>query len=350
MMADATDELCEQLVQRAAPYLAERHSGRGLRFAHPALTDKDRKTKFGVPIEEYFTPEYYRKTRQYYDDREVGKAAAVANRDYLRRYYATDTLDPWEFGRTETDPHFLEVRERLFYRGDDATRRRAREAWGRELMESTELGYGRQVDRHVDHVLGIPEYRYHGIKPAEKPSEQYDWLSRLGPEKPPHIAGPEPSRMAYLTPVAKALKLTDKDVLVDLGSGVGKASIFFGTVTPVGKVIGLEMESAYAHFAYGRAAALGLSHVHFLPQDLLRADLSEGTAFYFYNPFRSTEGNDLVGKLAAQLMALGDRNPIQIAVKGVMTDKSLQTHLQESGMFSAETVLEHPAVWTVFRS
>jgi hypothetical protein len=309
-------------------------------------------------LTEHFTPEYFRNTRAHYEGIAAARTAA-AERVTMEDYAGRKITSPGDFGRSETDPAILGVRERLFSQGDPDVRRQAREDWGREIMRLTELGYGSQMDRLVERVFGLPEYRYHGLSPEEKPRQQFDGLSPTLAEQP-NIATPEPSRMIYLTPVLKALNLTDKDVLFDIGSGIGKAGLLAGTVTPVETVIGLEREPEYANYANGRARGLGLRHVHFFAQDVFKGDLSQGTAFYFYNPFvslhprpqRPSAERDPVGMLAKILSELGAQKPIQIAVYG----PDMQTCLQESGVFTAETVLEMPRkqggqnVWTVFRS
>lgn len=235
----------------------------------------------------------------------------------------------------------LDLRGRLFTPGSVE----ARCAWGNELMELTTLGYGAQADRQLEGVLGLPHYRYHDAPRDSRPHAPFAEMSPVLPERP-DISTPEPSRLAYLTPVARALDLTPDDVLYDLGSGLGKAGLFFGACTPVGSVVGYEIEPEYARFADARARELGLSHVSFVNADALEVDLAGGTAFYFYNPFVSTEERDALGMLADRLAELGARQPIQVAVKG----PKMQTLLRDSGVFSAETVLEDPAVWIVFRS
>ncbi|MBF6137036.1 class I SAM-dependent methyltransferase [Nocardia otitidiscaviarum] len=234
-----------------------------------------------------------------------------------------------------------EARKRLFVDGD----RDARQAWGRELMDMTERGKGAEADRRLERVLGVPSYRYHAASRDERPSAPFDGLPATLADRA-DVHGPEPSRLVYLTPVTKAMKLTADDVLYDIGSGIGKSSLFFGACTPAARVVGIEIEPAYARFADSRARDLGLSHVEFLNRDALEVDLSDGTAFYFYNPFSSTPDRDSVGMLADRLADLGSRQQIQIAVKG----ENMQTLLQDSGVFAVETVLEQPALWKVFRS
>ncbi|GAB2719130.1 YwqJ-related putative deaminase [Nocardia thraciensis] len=243
--------------------------------------------------------------------------------------------------REHVEAVYLEMRERLFVRGDHA----ARVAWGRELMELADLGYGPEADSHLAHVLGMPPYRYHGAPASDRPAEPFDLPSSM-PAAAAGINQPEPSRLMYLTPVARALRLTAEDTLYDIGSGLGTAGTFFGAFTPVGRVIGLEIEPAYAAYAAARARALALPHVHFVHQHALEADLSAGSAFYFYNPFHSTADRDTVGLLAERLTALGARKPIRIAVNS----RALREHLERSAVFSAETVLTDPTIWVIFRS
>lgn len=315
LMNGTVDSLRENLVRRAAPVLAKRHSGENLRQGNDFLGKGD----------------------EHGADRLAGDIPAYRADGAVLGPVHTSAA---RISQT-TDPVFLDIRERLFVRGDAA----ARAAWGRELMELTELGYGRQADHHLEQVLGLPAYRYHEAPSAGRPTAPFEGLSpKLAGQ--PGLHAPEPSRMVYLTPVAKALNLTLDDVVYDIGSGLGKAGLFFGAFTPAKRVVGLEIEPAYAAYADARARELGLSHVSFVNRDALEADISDGTAFYFYNPFGSTADRDTVGLLADRFAELGSERDIQIAVKG----KPLQTRLDETGVFSAETVLEDPAVWKVFRS
>jgi hypothetical protein len=320
----ATDELDIQM-RKVSEYLAD--TLRGDHIGAEAVTTVGRKSAAAdesrvAELEDAFAP---------------ARHPVSAEADRVRTVVA-------QADDTRTDPVFLDMRHRLFIQGDPE----ARQAWGHELMELTEKGYGPEADEHLENVLGLQKYRYSDIPPSERPRVQFDGLIPVTAGRSAGISTPEPSRLVYLTPVAKALKLTSDDVLYDIGSGTGKAGMFFGAFTPVKRVVGIEIEPAYAQYANERVRALapGLSNVRFVNDDALDADLSDGTAFYFYSPFTSTEQRDTVGMLADKLGELGAHRPIQVAVKG----PDMRTRLQDSGVFSAETVLEDPAVWTVFRS
>jgi Methyltransferase domain len=78
--------------------------------------------------------------------------------------------------------------------------------------------------------------------------------------------------------------LTERDVLVDIGSGLGHVSLLTAICTDA-RVIGIELEAAYVDCARRSAEALNLNNVTFIQQDAREADLSRGTVFYLYTPF-----------------------------------------------------------------
>ena len=78
--------------------------------------------------------------------------------------------------------------------------------------------------------------------------------------------------------------LTERDVLVDLGSGLGHVPLLTSICTNA-RGIGIEREAAYVDCARQCALALNLSNATFIRQDAREADLSCGTVFYLYTPF-----------------------------------------------------------------
>lgn len=241
----------------------------------------------------------------------------------------------------EADTDFLSIRNRLFH-GANPTQR---EQWLSELAELAALGYGAQADRHLERVLGLPAYRYHDVPGERIPADPFESVPRTALRQA-HMHAPEPSRLAYLLPVRRALALKSYDVLYDIGAGLGKAAMFFSAFTPVRRVVGIEVERAYASYAATRASQLGLSNVEIRHADVMDVDLSPATAFYFYNPFKSVEEWDGVGRVADQLAELAAEKPLRIAVKG----PAMQQLLRQSGRFAEQRVLDHPAVWILFTS
>jgi hypothetical protein len=106
----------------------------------------------------------------------------------------------------------------------------------------------------------------------------------------PHIY-PSPDMVFYQpTPARHILYLigagglSEADVFVDLGSGLGHVPILVSLLTGAGS-IGIELEPAYIASARDCAHILGLGRVTFVQQDAIEADLSTGTVFYLYTPF-----------------------------------------------------------------
>jgi len=78
--------------------------------------------------------------------------------------------------------------------------------------------------------------------------------------------------------------LTERDVLVDLGSGLGHVPLLTSICTDA-RSIGIEREPVYVDCARRCALALNLPNATFIRQDAREADFSCGTVFYLYTPF-----------------------------------------------------------------
>jgi hypothetical protein len=132
------------------------------------------------------------------------------------------------------------------------------------------------------------------------PGESYDYSDELVSgvlrfAKPDSSIGALPAEMvAYQPTPARHIfdlidraEITERDVLVDLGSGLGHVSLLASICTGV-RSIGIEVEAAYVNCARESAEALKLRNVTFIQQDAREANLSIGTVFYLYTPFRGT--------------------------------------------------------------
>ena len=96
---------------------------------------------------------------------------------------------------------------------------------------------------------------------------------------------PTPARVIF--DLIDRIELTTRDVLVDLGSGLGHIPLLAGICTGA-RCIGIELEPAYVDSARRSARALNLTRVTFVQQDSRAADFSSGTVFYLYTPFTGT--------------------------------------------------------------
>lgn len=93
---------------------------------------------------------------------------------------------------------------------------------------------------------------------------------------------PTPARV--ILALVKHARLQAKDVLYDLGSGLGRVAMLVGLLTPA-QVRGIEFEPAYCAYAQARAHSLRLEHVRFVNGDAREATYHDGTVFFLYTPF-----------------------------------------------------------------
>src|SRR5579863_5209044 len=106
----------------------------------------------------------------------------------------------------------------------------------------------------------------------------------------------------YKTPVRVVLELSERvswgreDVFFDLGSGLGQVVILVHLLGGIA-ARGVEIEPAYCEYARGCALRLGLSEVDFIEGDARVADLSAGTVFFLFTPFKGALFAEVMDRL-----------------------------------------------------
>ncbi len=110
-------------------------------------------------------------------------------------------------------------------------------------------------------------------------------------EPPGPVAAPaaemvfyQPTPARHIFDLLRRAAPAKRDLLVDLGSGLGHVPLLAAICTPA-RALGIELEGAYVGCARRCAASLNLSRVAFTEQDAREANLSAGTLFYLYTPF-----------------------------------------------------------------
>jgi hypothetical protein len=124
----------------------------------------------------------------------------------------------------------------------------------------------------------------------------------------------QPTPVRHILDFIAASALSETDVLVDLGAGLGHVVLLASMLTRA-RAVGIEMEPAYIRSARDCARSLGLSRVTFLQQDAREADLSSGSSFYLYTPFTGTILTDVLGRLRRE----GACRPIRVCTLGPCT-------------------------------
>ncbi|HSY68808.1 MAG TPA: hypothetical protein VK813_09205 [Edaphobacter sp.] len=122
------------------------------------------------------------------------------------------------------------------------------------------------LDELISGVLDFEEPDAEGVEPAQE------------------MVFYQPTPARHIFDLIDRIALTERDVLVDLGSGLGHVPLLVSICTSA-RSMGVELEPAYVDCARRCAEQLNRTHVAFLQQDARLADLSSGTVFYLYTPF-----------------------------------------------------------------
>jgi hypothetical protein len=138
----------------------------------------------------------------------------------------------------------------------------------------------------------------------------------------------QPTPVRHVLHLIAAAAVTEDDVFVDLGSGLGHVPLLVSMVTGA-QSLGVEVEAAYVASAQECAQSLGLSRLQFIAQDARDADLSRGTTFYLYSPFKGSILTDVLSAMRRESM----HRPIKICSLGPCTRRlSHETWLKSSAL------------------
>jgi hypothetical protein len=111
----------------------------------------------------------------------------------------------------------------------------------------------------------------------------------------------QPTPVRHILHLIAAAMVAEDDVFVDLGSGLGHVPLLVSMMTGA-QSLGIEMQAAYVVSARECAQSLQLSRVQFIAQDARDADLSRGSLFYLYSPFKGSILADVLGALRKESM------------------------------------------------
>jgi hypothetical protein len=141
----------------------------------------------------------------------------------------------------------------------------------------------------------------------------------------------QPTPVRHVLHLIAAASVAEDDIFVDLGSGLGHVPLLVSMVTGA-QSLGVEVEAAYVASAQKCAQSLGLSRLQFIAQDARDADLSRGTTFYLYSPFKGSILTDVLSALRRESM----NRPIKICSLGPCTHRlSHETWLKASALSDA---------------
>lgn len=155
------------------------------------------------------------------------------------------------------------------------------------------------------------------------PPDQHDvWVDRVWDcaEIPADEALP-PGCVPYLPcPAASVLEATEvsqlgeRDVFVDIGSGLGRA-VFVAHLVSGARGLGLELQAHLVAESTRRAAAFPLPQLSFTQGDAGESlePVEDGTVFFLYCPF----GSKRLDRTLEMLQGVARRRPIRICSVGI---------------------------------
>jgi hypothetical protein len=124
----------------------------------------------------------------------------------------------------------------------------------------------------------------------------------------------QPTPARHIFDLIGRTALTERDFLIDLGSGLGHVTLMASICTSV-SCTGIELEPSYVDCARKSARSLNLNNVTFIQGDARAADLSDGTVFYLYTPFMGTILRDVLNSLRQETV----RREIRVCTFGPCT-------------------------------
>ncbi len=144
----------------------------------------------------------------------------------------------------------------------------------------------------------------------------------------------QPTPARHIFDLIGRTALTERDLLVDLGSGLGHVALMASLCTRA-NCTGIELEPSYIDCARKSARSLKMKNARFIQGDARTADLSNGTVFYLYTPFTGAILRDVLNSLRRHAA----RREIRICTFGPCTPVvSEQPWLSVIGALDAERI------------
>jgi hypothetical protein len=154
-------------------------------------------------------------------------------------------------------------------------------------MDRGEMGYD-ELDVFVNRLLNVGEMPAPTMELAAEMVEFYKTPARVVVE------------------LADRVKFGPGDVFVDLGAGLGQVVVLVHLLAGV-RTMGVEIEPVYCAFARRCAEKLGLAGVSFVAADARVADLSTGTVFFLFTPFKGEVFSQVMERVRAVAASRGIR-------------------------------------------
>lgn len=233
-------------------------------------------------------------------------------RHLRQRFEALDDLDAY-LADEQPIGIALHHRARALYAELESINFRLYEAIRRDIQRGA--GAGRLLEWMPHRPANLINYKGYdyldelisGVLQFEEPSAEVISLES-------DMVAYQPTPARHIFDLIDRTALTERDALIDLGSGLGHV-ILMASICTSAKCTGIELEPSYVDCARNSARSLNLEHAKFIQGDARAADLSDGTVFYLYTPFIGTILRDVLNSLRQEAI----RREIRICTFGPCT-------------------------------
>ena len=128
---------------------------------------------------------------------------------------------------------------------------------------------------------------------------------------PPEMVFYQPTPARHIVDGIRRASITEGDVVLDLGSGLGHMPMLVHVLTGA-RTRGVEREPAYVDCAIRAATALALEGVTFVASDARDAEMSGVDVFYLFTPFLGSVLGDVLRRIEAEAAS----RPLRVVVLG----------------------------------
>jgi len=149
---------------------------------------------------------------------------------------------------------------------------------------------------------------------------------------PPEMVFYQPTPARHIFELIRRAALSEHDVVMDLGSGLGIVPMLIA-MTTAARAVGIEREAAYVDAAQRCADKLAVTRASFECRDAREADFSAATLFYLYTPFTG----EVMRSVLEAIRREATRRPLRIATFGPCTKVvATQSWLRADGPYGTE--------------
>lgn len=134
----------------------------------------------------------------------------------------------------------------------------------------------------------------------------------------PEMVRYQPTPARLILSLIQEIRPSERDVFVDLGSGMGTVPTLVSLLTGA-RAVGVEWHPSYCAQAQRCVRDLNLSSVSFLRQDARQADLTTGTIFYMFTPCKGAMLRDILRRLDRE----GRRRALRLCVHGPLLREAI---------------------------